>query len=244
LAWRLLTGKRKPKVPRGTRIYAIGDVHGRADLLIAIFNRIDADQAERPKSDPVEVFLGDYIDRGPHSRRVLDLLIARGRKRQVVFLKGNHETYISQVLSDPSSVSEWQQIGGTTTLLSYGVALPIRANPEAIHHVVQAFDKAFPELHRRFIAGLELSYSCGDFFFAHAGVRPGIPLHEQSAQDLMWIRDDFLLHEQDFGKIIVHGHTPAKEPDIRPNRINIDTGAYATGRLTCLVLEGDEMRFL
>jgi serine/threonine protein phosphatase 1 len=244
VARRLLNSKKKPRVPWGMRVYAIGDVHGRADLLNAMFGRIDADLAQQPSLESVEVFLGDYIDRGPHSRRVLDLLIARGRKHQMICLKGNHETYISQVASDPSIISEWQQMGGTTTLLSYGVKPPAHPNPEATCNAARAFDRALPEMHRRFIAGLELSYTCGDFFFAHAGVRPGVALAEQSAHDLMWIRDDFLLHEEDFGKIIVHGHTPATEPEVRRNRINIDTGAYATGRLTCLVLEADQMRFL
>ena len=104
-----------------------------------------------------------------------------------------------------------------------------------------AFRSALPDSHLRFLQDLRLTFSCGDFFFAHAGVRPGIPLVEQREQDLLWIRDDFLLHEEDFGKIIVHGHTPAKTPDIRSNRINIDTGAFATGRLTCLILQGDQM---
>lgn len=242
--WRLLNSKKKPRVPWGRRVYAIGDVHGRADLLIGTFSRIDADLAQQPALEPVEVFLGDYIDRGPHSRRVLDLLIARGRNREIICLKGNHETYISQLASDPSIISEWQQMGGTTTLLSYGVKPPAHTDPEAARDAAHAFNRALPEIHRRFIAGLELSYTCGDFFFAHAGVRPGVALNEQSAHDLMWIRDDFLLHEDDFGKIIVHGHTPATEPDVRPNRINIDTGAYATGRLTCLVLEADQVRFV
>jgi serine/threonine protein phosphatase 1 len=107
-----------------------------------------------------------------------------------------------------------------------------------------AFRAALPDSHRRFLQSLALSFTCEDFFFAHVGVRPGVPLRQQRRQDLLWIREDFLLHEEDFGKIVVHGHTPAREPDIRPNRINIDTGAYATGRLTCLMLEGDQMGFI
>jgi serine/threonine protein phosphatase 1 len=107
-----------------------------------------------------------------------------------------------------------------------------------------AFRRALPDSHRNFMQGLALSFTCGDFFFAHAGVRPGIPLRQQRPEDLLWIREEFLLHEEDFGKIVVHGHTPAREPDVRPNRINIDTGAYATGRLTCLVLEGEQISFL
>ncbi len=236
--------REKPCVPAGRRIYAVGDVHGRADLLSKLFTRIDDDLKARPTADSVELFLGDYIDRGPNSRQVIDLLIARRRGHDVMFLKGNHEDCVLQFLSDPTVLSDWKNIGGLNTLLSYGVTPTRRDDPKSQHKVATAFRQAMPDNHRRFLQGLALSFTCGDFFFAHAGVRPGIPLRKQSEQDLLWIRDDFLLHEEDFGKIVVHGHTPAKEPDIRPNRINIDTGAYATGRLTCLVLEGDQMGFL
>ena len=115
---------------------------------------------------------------------------------------------------------------------------------EAEEQAAIAFRRALPENHLGFLGSLVLSFNCGDYFFSHAGARPGIPLRQQYRQDLLWIRDDFLLYEEDFGKVVVHGHTPVMTPDIRPNRINIDTGAYATGRLTCLVLEGDKIRFL
>jgi serine/threonine protein phosphatase 1 len=234
----------KPRIPGGTRIYAIGDVHGRADLLRALFARIDASLKAYPVKQSVQVLLGDYIDRGPNSREVIDALIARRRQHPMVYLKGNHESYAVQFLSDPSVLSEWTQAGGINTLLSYGVKPSTRDEPKQQRDVAWAFCQALPESHRQFMQNLELSFTCGDFFFTHAGVRPGIPLREQREQDLLWIREDFLLHEEDFGKIIVHGHTPAKEPDIRPNRINIDTGAYATGRLTCLVLQGDRMAII
>ena len=149
-----------------------------------------------------------------------------------------------QFLSDPTVLSEWQNMGGINTLLSYGVMPTRRDDLESQHNVSTALRQAMPDSHRRFIEGLALSFTCGDFFFVHAGVRPGISLQGQSQQDLLWIRDDFLLHEEDFGMVVVHGHTPIYEPDIRSNRINIDTGAYATGRLTCLVLEGDDVSFL
>jgi serine/threonine protein phosphatase 1 len=121
---------------------------------------------------------------------------------------------------------------------------PAKDDPNGQQDLAEAFRRALPLSHRHFIHGLALSFTCGDYFFAHAGVRPGIPLRQQRRQDLLWIREEFLLHEEDFGKIVVHGHTPSREPDVRPNRINIDTGAYATGRLTCLVLEGSELRFI
>jgi serine/threonine protein phosphatase 1 len=247
VVWNVLLSrirKNKPRIPDGTRIYAVGDVHGRADLLSAVLRRIDADFKVSPIADPIQVFLGDYIDRGPHSREVLDLLIGRAQNHPVRCLKGNHEAFAERFLDDPALLPDWSQWGGADTLLSYGVTPAITQEPRAYEAIAEAFRQALPESHRRFIDGLDLSFGCGDYFFVHAGVRPGIPLDKQRPQDLLGIRDEFLLHEEDFGKVVVHGHTPVPEPDIRPNRINIDTGAYATGRLTCLVLEGDQMSFI
>jgi len=247
LPWNVLASKPvkvKPRIPGDTRIYAIGDVHGRADLLREMFSAIDASLVTHPIDNVVHVLIGDYIDRGPNSRQVIDALIARARRHTMVYLKGNHENYAVQFLADPSILSEWKQVGGMSTLLSYGLRPPTQDDPETRQEIAAAFRSALPDSHRRFLQNLPLTYSCGDFFFAHAGVRPGIPLIEQREQDLLWIRDDFLLHEEDFGKIIVHGHTPAKTPDVRSNRINIDTGAFATGRLTCLILQGDEMALI
>jgi serine/threonine protein phosphatase 1 len=247
LAWRELRAqnrKSKPRVPAGQRIYAVGDIHGRADLLEPLFERIDYDVKASSPRDCTEVFLGDYIDRGPHSRQVLDLLIDRRLAHATMFLMGNHELLASQVVRDSTAMTAWKRIGGGATLVSYGVTVPDRADPNAEERAAIAFRQALPESHCHFLESLALTFTAGDFFFAHAGVRPGIRLTKQSQHDLLWIRDDFLLHEEDFGKVIVHGHTPAAQPDIRPNRINIDTGAYATGRLTCLVLEGEQMRFL
>jgi serine/threonine protein phosphatase 1 len=247
LAWSALASrvrKTKPRVPANTRIYAVGDVHGCADLLAALLNRIDHDLKTRPIEHALQVFLGDYIDRGPDSRLVLDLLIERQRQHKTVFLKGNHEIYALSALTDPSVSAEWGRIGGIPTLVSYGVKPSGGTDRQSGEDIAQAFRKALPDSHRLFLEGLSLSFCCGDFFFTHAGVRPGVPLQKQLADDLLWIRDDFLLHEGDFGMVVVHGHTPAMEPDIRKNRINIDTGAYATGRLTCLVLEEEQIAFL
>ena len=247
MAWKLLkleAPKARPSTPAGRRIYAVGDIHGRADLLSDLFMRIDDDLGARPTINSVQVFLGDYIDRGPNSRQVIDLLIARQRRRDVLFLKGNHEDCALRFLSDPTVLPAWQSIGGVHTLLSYGV-MPTRGDdPESQHKVSIALREAMPDSHRCFIGGLALSFTCGDYFFVHAGVRPGVPLQRQSQRDLLWIRDDFLLHEENFGKVVVHGHTPIYKPEIRSNRINIDTGAYATGQLTCLVLEGNDVTFL
>jgi serine/threonine protein phosphatase 1 len=233
-----------PRLPPGTRIYAIGDVHGRADLLDDLFTRIDAHLASAPVPQPIQVLLGDYIDRGPNSREVVDALIARRRRDAVVYLKGNHESYLIRFLEDPTVLAEWAQVGGAKTLLSYGVDKFDRHDPRQCQHAANAFREALPAQHYQFFRSLALSFESGDYFFAHAGVRPGVPLHEQHERDLLWIRRDFLQHEQDFGKIIVHGHSPTREPEVRPNRINIDTGAFETGRLTCLVLEGDSIAIL
>jgi serine/threonine protein phosphatase 1 len=234
----------KPRILEGYRVYAVGDVHGRADLLAALTAQIDDDLKRSPAAKPLQVFLGDYIDRGPDSRQVLDLLIERRRSHAMIFIKGNHEAYAVAALGGKPVLSEWMQIGGIPTLLSYGIKPSRPSDPMSERDTAVAFSRTLPESHNRFINGLAMSFTCGDFFFTHAGVRPGVPLRIQSERDLLWIRDEFLLHEEDFGKVVVHGHTPVMEPDIRQNRINIDTGAYATGRLTCMVLEGEEMRFL
>ncbi len=237
---RLLASRRKrqrPHLPEGVRIYAIGDVHGRIDLLDQIFSRIDAHLAAHPVIRPVEVLVGDYIDRGPASREVLDRLIDRADSNEMILLKGNHETFVFEFLRNPTMLRSWSLMGGLETLMSYGLAPPLNADATTQKELSVALRAALPKSHRMLLGGLHPSFSCGDFFFAHAGVKPGIPLTKQREEDLLWIRDDFLLHEEDFGKIVVHGHTPVLEVDIRRNRINIDTGAYATGRLTCLVIE-------
>ena len=146
--------------------------------------------------------------------------------------------------ANPPILEDWRLLGGVETLKSYGIAPPINASADAHARVAATFDRALPAAHRRFLGNLKTSFTCGDFFFVHAGVRPGVPLAKQREEDLLWIRQDFLLCEDEFSKIIVHGHTPVSEPDIRPNRINIDTGAYATGRLTCLKLEDDRIEFI
>jgi len=233
--------KSRPRLPEGVRIYAIGDIHGRADLLDQILRQIDADLASNPAHHGIEVYLGDYIDRGPDSRKVIDRLAVRKRTHRTVFLKGNHETYLTDFVTNPAILEDWQRLGGLETLMSYGIALSINADQTARARFAGALDRALPESHRQFFRDLKLSFICGDFFFVHAGVRPGIALEKQREEDLLWIRHDFLLCEEDFGKFVVHGHTPVQQPDLRPNRINIDTGAYATGQLTCLMLEEDKM---
>ncbi|MGB7177700.1 MAG: metallophosphoesterase family protein [Xanthobacteraceae bacterium] len=233
-----------PRIPDGIRIYAIGDVHGRADLLETILARVDQDLKLYPIDNPLQVFLGDYIDRGPCSRDVIDLLISRRKQCPVVCLKGNHEAVALRVLENLGSLQRWLQLGGGDTMAAYGVAPPTSVDSSDAEMSVEALRTAMPGDHKKFLSGLPLSLTCGDFFLSHAGARPGISLELQRQRDLLWIRDDFLQYRGSFGKVVIHGHTPVGKAEILPNRINIDTGAYATGHLTCLVLEADQLDFL
>jgi serine/threonine protein phosphatase 1 len=194
-----------------------------------------------PANRSIEVFLGDYVDRGPDSAQTLDLLLDRSLYRETVFLKGNHEAFFLEVLRDPGKLDDWRQFGGLQTLMSYGIQPSINPDASEQTDLIRALIEVMPNDHLRFLEGLKPTFVCGDFLFVHAGVRPGIPLKEQQEADLLWIRSEFLDSEEDFGKFIVHGHTPVREPDIRPNRINIDTGAYATGNLTLLTIEGSSI---
>jgi serine/threonine protein phosphatase 1 len=242
--WKSRRINASPLLSEGLRVYAVGDVHGRADLLKQLFSRIDDDLKQHPIGEAIHVFLGDYIDRGQDSAAVLDLLIGRARTHRMSCLKGNHELFLSEFLENPGVLKHWSQYGGLPTLASYGLTPTINADPKEQAELSARLCNAIPKSHSQFLAGLKLSFTCGDFFFVHAGVRPGTPLSRQCEDDLLWIRNEFLLHEEPFEKIIVHGHTPVWEPDVRNNRINIDTGAYATGRLTCLRLERDKIEFV
>jgi len=232
------------KVPDGVRIYAIGDVHGRVDLLNRLLTRIDAHLVNNPIHRPIHVLLGDYIDRGPASRAVLDLLIERSRSHTTVFLKGNHETFILDFLKEPRVLNAWRTLGGLETLVSYGLRPSVKPSATEEVDLAAELERALPQSHRQFLSELKTSFVCGDYFFVHAGVRPGIALAQQREEDLLWIRGEFLDYEKRFEKIIVHGHTPVVQPEIHSNRINIDTGAYATGILTCLMLEADKLIYI
>lgn len=229
--------------PPATRIYAIGDIHGRADLLYEMAERIDDDLYRRPVEYAVEVYLGDYIDRGYDSKTVIDILCWRLVHRNAVCLRGNHEAILEDFLRDPDIVHGWMRLGALSTLTSYGVSIPSAAQlvPERVH---RAFCDALPRTHVLFLQCLRNTYQCGDYLFVHAGIRPGIPLQEQVQEDLVWIRDEFLRSTTDYGYKVVHGHTPVTQPQICSNRINIDTGAVFSGRLTCLVLEAGSISFL
>jgi serine/threonine protein phosphatase 1 len=232
------------RVPEGVRIYAVGDIHGQIELLDPLLERIKTHRALNPIQRPLTVFLGDYIDRGPASRDVVERLIEYGSQNECVFLKGNHEVTLISFFTEPRILDEWRKYGGAETLLSYGLKLDSEALLKQQADLATELWKALPSHHREFLFNLKSSFTCGDYFFVHAGVRPGITLNAQRDEDLLWIRNDFLDHEKSFEKTIVHGHTPVARPEIRPNRINIDTGAYATGVLTCLVLEADQRGFL
>jgi serine/threonine protein phosphatase 1 len=232
---------RKPRLPDGIRIYAISDVHGCADLLQQMFTVIDRDLMTIGSNRAIHVFLGDYIDRGPESCRTVDLLVERSQKHESVFLKGNHESFLFDVLRDPTQLQEWKQYGGLQTLTSYGLRPSLNPDPVEQTELIRQLAEAIPAHQRSFFNNLRLRFVCGDFFFVHAGVKPGVALANQQEQDLLWIREEFLSSEEQFGKYIVHGHTPVREPDIRLNRINIDTGAYATGNLTLLTIQGGSL---
>src|SRR5262249_17093566 len=231
-------------IPDGTRVYCIGDIHGRDDLLGEIAERVEADVGVRSCDHAMTVFLGDYVDRGLGSMRVVERLAGSEWPTPFIALAGNHEDLLLAFLADELILETWRSLGGLETLHSYGVDVGPAMAGRDFEIVRAAFATRFPERHRHFLETLKVSTAIGDYFFCHAGVRPGVSLDRQDRYDLLNIRDPFLSSEAEHGKLIVHGHTPSLAPEIRPNRIGIDTAAYATGRLTCLVLEKDRRRFL
>jgi serine/threonine protein phosphatase 1 len=233
------------RLPDGVRAYAIGDVHGRNDLLEALLERVREHVASNPIARPVIVFVGDYVDRGPSSRQVLDTLLRCSSYKDVVCLQGNHESYLLDFLDNPASLSDWARLGGLETLRSYGVNPSHFLDPPTQELLAMSLSLAMHQTgHLGLLRNLPSSFSCGDFFFVHAGVRPGVPLDQQNQRDLLEIRKDFLNCTSSFGKIVVHGHTPVSKVEIRSNRINIDTGAFASGRLTCVAIERDQLQIV
>jgi serine/threonine protein phosphatase 1 len=231
--------------PPGCRAYAIGDVHGRLDLLVDLLAMIEADNARRPAAKTWLVFLGDLIDRGPDSRGVVDLLATRppGFARNV-FLQGNHEEFFLGVLGgDDSGVQHWLTYGGTECAESYGLGngWMLNSTPAAI---MERLIERVPESHVRFLEQMADSFRFGDYLFVHAGIRPGVALDRQTSRDLRWIREGFLDDQTDHGVMVVHGHTIVERPEQHPNRIAIDTGAYRYGTLTALGIEGKERWFI
>lgn len=237
--------------PAGVRLYAIGDVHGRADLLQAMLARIEAELAIDRPADWRIILLGDYVDRGMDSRGVIDELLNRQRRDEhFIMLAGNHDTGFLGFLEKPDPKGLFMQFGGIQTAQSYGVTLKrpyrhgIEEGDRGFLETSAQLQQAVPPEHIEFLRTLPHGCLAGDFFFCHAGVRPGVPLDKQDPEDLIWIRNDFLLYAELHPKVIVHGHTPVGQPDIRDNRVNIDTHAYETGILTALVVDGTQKRFL
>jgi serine/threonine protein phosphatase 1 len=234
-----------PKGAKGFRAYVIGDVHGRLDLLEQLLSDIERDRIERPARKTLLVFLGDLIDRGPHSADVVERLRTFSQKGvRTVFLLGNHEEVLLRILDgDSSLITSWRWFGGAECLRSYGADASriAKLNEEA---AVEAVRRAIPPEHVEFLKGFVDSCQFGDYLFVHAGIRPGVTIEEQLQSDLRWIREPFLLDDSDHGCVVVHGHTISEEIEERPNRIGIDTGAYRTGVLTALAIEGERRWYL
>ncbi|MER9920646.1 MULTISPECIES: metallophosphoesterase family protein [unclassified Mesorhizobium] len=237
------------RAPDGMRLYAIGDVHGRLDLLAAMHRRIESELEYKPTSDWRVIHLGDYVDRGPESKGVIDFLIeAQKRNPRHLMLAGNHDIGFLDFLDEPDPEGLFIRYGGVQTAQSYGVDLAGHASwfgkAEALRRGHQALVNAVPQVHVDFLRSLQLSLISGDFFFCHAGVRPDVPLESQSPQDLVWIRDVFHNHPGLYPKVIVHGHTPVPEAEVMPNRVNVDTLAWQSGMLSALAVDGADKRIL
>lgn len=231
---------RHPRTRRGDRVYAIGDIHGRHDLLLAALDRIEQHHVALPKPQALYVLmLGDLVDRGPESARVLQFVHSvQNRTNGMVVLKGNHEEMMVRAVDgEPGLMRAWIRSGGSDTLRSFGIELP-QEEAEIATVTAELRRKLSPQL-LEWMRALPLTAQSGDYLFCHAGVRPGVPLKRQVRDDLLWIRDEFLTSTQDHGAMIVHGHSVSTELQMRPNRIGIDTGAYRSGVLSVLYLEND-----
>lgn len=236
------------RVPPDTTVYAVADIHGCVEPLGEIHQAIRADAAGRSTRRKLVIYLGDYVSRGPRSKQALDLLTSDPLPGfETVRLRGNHEDFLHCALAgDRVAVRNWLTYGGLDALASYGIdggSEPV-TEPERLESLWRTFLDILPPAHRAWISGTAISHREGDYWFVHGGVRPGVPLDRQTPQDMIWIRQVFLRSDDDFGAVVVHGHTTMREPIIKSNRISIDTGAYKTGRLTCLVLEGAGRSFM
>lgn len=244
--WRQPRTAIEPLGAAGYRAYAIGDVHGRIDLLDALLARIAEDHEQRsPGVSGLLVFLGDLIDRGPDSRAVVDR-VATGAIPgfRTICLAGNHEEVMIRLLDGEEGLfGRWLGFGGAECVTSYGLdPLRLQSLPES--DAIAELREAVPQEHRDFLVHLGDTFRFGDYLFVHAGLRPGIPLERQSPLDLRWIREPFIGDPREHGMMVVHGHTITEKVDERSNRIGIDTGAYRYGRLTALAIDGSERWFI
>lgn len=231
------------RAPQDIRLYAIGDVHGRFDLLRDMHGLIRADLDHRPVHDWRIIHLGDYIDRGPQSREVLDFLVQAGRDPRMLSLLGNHDQGLLHYLATGDTMGIFARNGGAETALSYGVEVDFDDAVSAQSGYV-AMVGAVPQAHIDFIRSLPRAFTFGDFFFCHAGVDPARPLDAQDADDLIWMRNPFLKWTGLLEKVVIHGHTPQGAVEIRPNRVNLDTYAWKSGILSAIVIDGDEKRLI
>lgn len=231
------------RAPPGASLTAIGDVHGRLDLLEPILAAIETRARRVSGRRHVVILLGDLIDRGRDSFGVLDRLAAGIAGAETVILRGNHEDVLLRFLGGDPTALGWLEFGGTETLASYGIDMRAMRHLDMAHLRAEIVS-AMPASHVGLLATLSLTYTAGDYMFVHAGARPGRPLNVQTEQDLIWIREEFLDSTYRFEKKIVHGHTPVPEPDFRRNRINLDTGAFASNRLTAALFEDDTVTLL
>ncbi len=237
----------KPKVPSGTRVYAIGDIHGRHDLLNVLYRQIELDLEQFPtEAKTLLIHLGDYIDRGPDSNLVLDALsLPQSICDERILLLGNHEDLLMRFLIDSTVGRLWLQLGGDTTLASYQIPLtPPVAPTDRFETLRNMLIEKMPNSHRELLQTMPLFHQLGDYLFVHAGIRPGRAMADQVREDLLWIRDRFTDSRIKHRQIVVHGHHTTPDPVIRANRIGVDTGAYMTHRLTAAVLEAEQVRFI
>jgi serine/threonine protein phosphatase 1 len=231
--------------PRDTRIYAIGDIHGRADLLARVQDLVAKDADRASESRKVVVYLGDYVDRGPDSAGVIDRLINSPlADLEQVFLMGNHEEFLLEFLENPEVGTVWLKNGGDATLASYGLSGASACAAKNLGVLSRSLQEKLPGEHLDFLKGLSISHREEDYLFVHAGIRPGVPLERQSEDDMLWIREPFLESSEAHEVVVVHGHTPVDAAQVHCNRIAVDTGAVWSGCLTAAVLYGERQSFI